>query len=54
MLISIFLVLGTLAVVASWVVAVRLLQSDKFSGAVTGHTTTESNRRNEVMANTTL
>ena len=54
MLINLLLVLGTLAVIGSWVVAVRILQSDKFADTAADHTVTDSNRRNEVLASTTL
>jgi hypothetical protein len=54
MLINVLLVLGTLAVIGSWVVAVRILQSDKGAGTAVGQTLTDSNRRNEVLASTTL
>jgi len=54
MIINILLVLGTLAVIGSWVVAVRILQSDKFADTATGHAVTDSDRRNEVLASTTL
>ena len=54
MIINIVLLVGVLAAIASWVVAVRLLQSDRFSGAVAPSTSLDSNRRDDVLAYTTL
>ena len=49
MFLNLLLLLGVLAIIASWIVAVRLVQSDKFSGPVAGKTPAESIRRNDVL-----
>lgn len=54
MLINILLVLGTLAVIGSWVVAVRLLQSDKFSDTELGQAPATNSPRVDVLANSAL
>jgi hypothetical protein len=54
MLINIVLVLGVFAVIASWVVAVRLISSDKFAGPAATSTPVDSTRRDDVLASTTL
>ena len=54
MLLNIVLIVGVLAVIASWVVAVRLVKSDKFSGPVAGGISAESSRRAHVLAGSTI
>jgi hypothetical protein len=54
MIISIALIVGVLAVVGSWLAAVRFIQSDKFSAAVAANSTVDTHRRDDVLAYTTL
>jgi hypothetical protein len=50
---TIVLALGVLAVVASWIVAFRLIANDKFSGTVADETA-QGGRRDDVLVGATL
>ena len=50
MLINIFLVLGSIAVIGSWAVAVVLLRSDKFAGTTTEQAPASTDHRTDVLA----
>lgn len=50
MLINLLLVLGTLAVIGSWVVAVSLLRSDRFADTTIGQSPATNDHRTDVLA----
>lgn len=54
MLINLLLVLGTLAVIGSWVVAVSLLRSDKFSDTTIGQAPATNDHRANVLVTSAL
>lgn len=51
--IAIVLAIGVLVVVASWIVAVRLVESPRFSGTVAG-ATAQAGRRDDVLVGASL
>jgi len=54
MFLNLLLLLGIIAIIASWVVAVRLVQSDKFAGPVAGKVPAESSRGTDVLVSSTF
>lgn len=54
MLINTLLVLGTLAVIVSWVVAVALLRSDKFADTTIGQAPATNDYRTDVLAGSSV
>ena len=47
---NIVLIVGVLAIVASWVVAVRLIRSDNAASTITAQSTDQDTRRQDVLA----